>query len=97
MLHEPATKVEKDAASDWKARLGIKLFWVYCLIYAGFVGIAVFAAERMKTPVLAGANLAVVYGMALIVTAIIMGLVYNYLCTKKEEEMNAKAKEEAQS
>ena len=90
MLHEPATKVGKDAASDWKAKLGIKLFWLYCIIYMGFVGIAVFSPETMKKPVLAGTNLAIIYGMALIILAIILGLVYNHFCTKKEDEMNKK-------
>ena len=90
MLHEPAAKAEKDAASEWKAKLGIKLFWLYCVIYMGFVGIAVFSPETMKTKVLAGTNLAIIYGMALIVFAIILGLVYNHVCTKKEDEMNAK-------
>ena len=90
MLHEPAAKMEKDAASEWKAKLGIKLFWLYCVIYMGFVGIAVFAPEAMKIPVLAGTNLAIVYGMSLIIFAIILGLVYNYVCTKKEDEMNNK-------
>ena len=93
MLHEPATKVEKDAASDWKAKLGIKLFWLYCVIYMGFVGIAVFATESMKTPVFSGVNLAIIYGMTLIIFAIILGLVYNHLCTKKEDELSAKAEE----
>ena len=88
MLHEPAVKQEKDAASDWKSKLGIKLFWLYCVIYMGFVGIAVFATEIMKTPVLAGANLAIIYGLGLIVFAVILGLVYNHACTKKEDEMN---------
>ncbi len=90
MLHEPAAKQEKDAASDWKAKLGIKLFWLYCLVYMGFVGIAVFATEIMKKPVLAGTNLAIIYGIGLIVFAIILGLVYNHVCTKKEDEMNNK-------
>ncbi len=90
MLHEPAVKTEKDAASDWKAKLGIKLFWLYCVIYMGFVGIAVFATETMKIEVLAGTNLAIVYGMALIIFAIVLGLIYNHLCTKKEDEMNTK-------
>ncbi len=93
MLHEPAAKVEKDAASDWKAKLGIKLFWLYCIVYMGFVGIAVFATETMKKPVLAGTNLAIIYGMGLIIFAIILGLIYNHLCTKKEDELNAKAEE----
>jgi uncharacterized membrane protein (DUF485 family) len=88
MLHEPAAKQEKDNASDWKAKLGIKLFWLYCAIYAGFVTLAVFATETLKTPVLAGVNLAIIYGMALIVLALILGLIYNHVCTKKEDEMN---------
>ena len=89
MLHEPAAAEEKDAASEWKAKLGIKLFWLYSIIYMGFVGIAVFAPEKMKTPVLAGTNLAIIYGMGLIIFAILLGLVYNYVCTKKEDEMNS--------
>lgn len=89
MLHEPAAKVGKDAASEWKAKLGIKLFWLYCIIYMGFVGIAVFSPETMKIKVLAGTNLAIIYGLALIVFAIILGLVYNHVCTKKEDEMNS--------
>jgi len=90
MLHEPAVRQEKDNASDWKAKLGIKLFWLYCIIYMGFVGVAVFAPNLMKTPVLAGTNLAIVYGLVLIVFAVLLGLVYNHVCTKKENEMSSK-------
>jgi len=90
MLHEPAAKQEKDLASEWKAKLGIKLFWLYCIIYVGFVALAVFATETLKTPVLRGANLAIIYGLALIVFAIILGMVYNHVCTKKEDEFNGK-------
>ncbi len=93
MLHEPAAKAEKDNASKWKSKLGIKLFWLYCIVYMGFVGIAVFATETMKTPVLAGVNLAIIYGMALIIFAIILGLIYNHACTKKENELNKKEEE----
>lgn len=93
MLHEPAVKTGRDAASDWKAKLGIKLFWVYCVVYMGFVGIAVFSTEAMKTEVFAGVNLAIIYGIGLIVLAIIMGVVYNHFCTKKENELNKKAEE----
>ncbi len=91
MLHEPAVAEKKDGASEWKAKLGVKLFWVYSVIYMGFVGIAVFAPDKMKTPVIAGTNLAIIYGMSLIIFAIVLGLVYNHACTKKENEIsNAK-------
>lgn len=88
MLHEPAAKQEKDNASEWKAKLGIKLFWLYCVIYVGFVALAVFATETLKTPAFRGANLAIIYGLALIVFAIVLGLIYNHACTKKEDELN---------
>ena len=91
MLHKPAKRTEKDGTSDWKAKLGIKLFWLYCLVYSSFVGIAIFATNLMKKPVLAGANLAIIYGMVLIIFAIILGVIYNYLCTKKEDEILGKA------
>jgi len=94
MLHGSAGNTEKDASSEWKAKLGIKLFWLYCVIYTIFVAIAVFSTQTMKKPVLAGANLAIVFGMALILFAVILGLIYNYVCTKKEDEMNGK-KEDA--
>jgi uncharacterized membrane protein (DUF485 family) len=56
----------------------------------GFVGIAVFSTETMKKPVLGGTNLAIIYGMALIIFAIVLGLIYNYFCSKKEDEMDKK-------
>jgi uncharacterized membrane protein (DUF485 family) len=90
MIHEPAAPAKEDHASEWKAKLGIKLFWLYCIVYTGFVGMAVFAPAAMKTPVLCGTNLAVVYGMVLIVFAVVLGLVYNHFCTRKEDELNGK-------
>lgn len=86
--HGPAVKLGKDNASEWKSKLGIKLFFVYGLIYAGFVVINTVKPELMKIDVLFGMNLAVVYGMGLIVLAIIMGVIYNHFCTKKEDELN---------
>lgn len=89
MLHEPAPQSqEKEQASDAKAKLGLWLFAVYCVVYAGFVLINAFAAEKMALPGLFGTNLAITYGMGLIVLAIVFGLVYNFLCTRLEEKMN---------
>jgi len=86
--HGPAVKLGKDNASEWKSKLGIKLFFVYGVIYAGFVVINTVKPELMKINAFLGLNLAVVYGMGLIVLAIVMGVIYNYFCTRKEDELN---------
>ncbi len=86
--HGPAVKLGKDNASEWKSKLGIKLFFAYGLIYTGFVLINTVKPKLMEVNILLGMNLAVVYGMSLIILAIIMGLIYNYFCTKKEDELN---------
>ena len=41
----------------------------------------------MQKILFAGLNLAVVYGMGLIILALILALIYNALCTAKEKEM----------
>ena len=88
MGHGPAAKLGKDNASDWKAKLGVKLFFVYCAVYSGFIIINTVNPKLMGLRVIFGQNLAVTYGMGLIILAIIMGLIYNKLCTAKEDELN---------
>lgn len=91
MHHGPATESAPDPASRYKSRLGVRMFLFYCLVYAGFVFTNVLTeGKAMQTILVAGLNLAVVYGMSLIVLALIMALVYNYLCTAKEKELAAK-------
>ena len=88
MGHGPATQWGEDRASEYKARLGIYLFIFYVLVYAGFIVINVMSPKTMGVIVLAGLNLACVYGFGLILLAIIMGVIYNHMCTKKEYELN---------
>ncbi|MCF7854782.1 MAG: DUF485 domain-containing protein [Candidatus Pacebacteria bacterium] len=89
MLHEPApASPDKDYACDRKARLGLKLFWIYCIIYAGFVALNTMAPKVMEARVLFGMNLAAVYGFGLILLAIGLGLAYNALCTAFEDRVN---------
>jgi len=89
MSHGPATQWGVDNASDYKAKLGVYLFIIYVIIYAGFIVINVASPKTMSTIIFWGQNLAVVYGLGLIVLAVIMGLIYNHFCTKKEDELNA--------
>ncbi len=86
--HGPAAKLKKDKASPAKARLGIKLFVVYALVYAGFVAINTINPALMERSMPFGLNLAVFYGFGLILSAIIMGIIYNAICTRYENEMN---------
>ena len=88
MSHGPPAKLEQDNASQEKARIGLILFLVYSVVYAGFVAINTITPKTMGVIVLAGLNLAVVYGFGLIVLAIVMGLIYNYICGRVEKRMN---------
>lgn len=87
MQHEPAPQMDDDAAAAFKTRVGLILFLIYGLVYAGFVIINTFDPKLMGQTVAAGLNLAVVYGFGLIVLAIVMGLIYNVICTRAEDQM----------
>ena len=88
MDHGPAAELGVDHAAKRKTRLGIWMFISYTIVYGVFVAIGVANYEAMKIIVFADLNLAVTYGFGLIVLAIIMGLIYNWRCTKIENEMN---------
>lgn len=67
-------------------RLGVVMFFIYAIIFVGFVAINVLNPILMEANVLFGLNLAVVYGFGLIIFA----LIYNAMCMKKENELNTK-------
>ncbi len=92
--HGPAAVLGVDNASPAKAKLGLQLFFVYLVVYAGFVGINVVNQELMSKQICLGLNLAVVYGFGLIVLAIVMGLIYNHICTGYEDKMNKEEEKE---
>lgn len=62
------------------ARYGLLLFAVYVALYGGFVFLAVFRTPVMGAVMPGGANLAIAYGVALIGAALVLALVYVYLC-----------------
>jgi uncharacterized membrane protein (DUF485 family) len=61
-------------------RWGLVLFFVYLLFYAGFVYLNAFRSDVMAKPSLGGINLATMYGLALIVVALVLALIYMLLC-----------------
>jgi uncharacterized membrane protein (DUF485 family) len=62
------------------ARSGLWLFFMYLAFYAGFMALAAFAPQAMARPVLAGVNLAISYGMALIAGALVVAAIYMWNC-----------------
>ena len=92
MLHEPAAEMAKDLSIAKKTKLGVILFLIYLFVYAGFVFIGVMYPSEMGVEVLGGQNLAIIYGMGLIILAVVMGLFYNFFCTRFENKMNKEAK-----
>lgn len=84
MLHEPAAKSGKDPAFSYKRRLGVWFFLIYGIVYAGFVVLNLAAPAVMDAILVFGLNVAVLYGFGLIVFALLLALVYNRACGRKE-------------
>ena len=91
MFHKPAASSGKDPASPYKARIGVWMFLLYAAIYAGFVAVNLAWPLLMEKVVFLGLNLAVVYGFGLIVLALVMALIYNALCGRREALLAAQA------
>jgi uncharacterized membrane protein (DUF485 family) len=67
------------------ARWGLVLFAIYLAFYGGFVALAAFSPQTMERIAAAGVNLAVWYGFALIAAAIVLALVYGWICRPPRE------------
>lgn len=61
-------------------RWGLVLFAMYLLFYSGFVLLAAFSPNTLARLPLAGVNLAIWYGFALIVVALVLALIYGWVC-----------------
>lgn len=78
--HEAAAaEVVDPAIAARNARYGLILFVLYFAFYAAFVGLNAFAPAAMEVNI-GGVNLAVVYGFGLIVAALVLALIYCWLC-----------------
>ena len=70
------------------ARVGLWLFAVYVLLYGGFMALNAFYPRRMGQPVFAGVNLAVTYGLLLIVGAFVLALLYMFLVRARADDVD---------
>ncbi len=61
-------------------QIGLGLFVFYLLLYGGFVLLMAFDAQRLQVLGPAGVNLAVWSGFGLIVLALVLALIYGWIC-----------------
>jgi uncharacterized membrane protein (DUF485 family) len=80
------------AVSAANARSGLILFAVYLVFYAGFMGLAAFAPQAMGRPAVAGVNVAITYGVALIVGALVVAAIYMALCSRNARLADAEVR-----
>ena len=83
----PADAGPGSARTAHHARIGIVLFAIYVVLYAGFMILAAFRPDLMDAPTpLGSVNLAIMYGMGLILAAFVLAVVYIYLCRLEPRE-----------
>jgi uncharacterized membrane protein (DUF485 family) len=87
-MDKPLPPADQRAAHDAhvspNSRLGLVLFVIYLALYLGFMGIAAFKHELFASTPFGGVNLAVLYGMVLIVSALVLALIYMKLCKTEQ-------------
>lgn len=69
-----------DAHVSPNSKLGLGLFFIYLVLYAGFIAIAVYQHDLFASTPFGGVNLAILYGMGLIIAALVLALIYMKLC-----------------
>jgi uncharacterized membrane protein (DUF485 family) len=73
-------EIEDPLIAARNARYGMVLFLIYLAFYGGFVVLNTFAPQQMETTPAFGVNLAILYGFGLIVVAMVLALLYSWMC-----------------
>ncbi len=76
---------EPPELSSHNARSGLWLFALYFAAYAIFIELAVAFPSVMAFVTPLGINVAIVYGLALIVGAVLLALVYMWACKRNAD------------
>lgn len=61
------------------SRLGLFLFWIYVALYGGFMALVLVRPDLLSRRPFGGVNLAILYGMGLIVAAFVLAVAYMLL------------------
>lgn len=68
------------------SRTGLWLFAVYLTAYVVFVAMAAYAPGSMGQATPLGPNVAIVYGFGLIFGAVLLAMVYMFLCKRNADQ-----------
>jgi uncharacterized membrane protein (DUF485 family) len=83
------TPHDHSQATVKQSRYGLILFFVYVILYGLFVYLSAFRPDVMASRPFGGVNLAVLYGLGLIIAAIVLALIYMVICKKPGAEGRA--------
>ncbi len=75
-------KPNPEAATPRASRLGLALFFLYLALYGVFMVWSAFSPRSLGEPFLGGVNLAITYGMVLIISAFVLALIYTWFSRK---------------
>ena len=80
-----AEPVNRAVAGSASSSIGLTLFWIYVLLYAGFMVLVLFRPDLLSLRPFGGVNLAIAYGMGLIAGAFLLAIVYMAACRAVED------------
>jgi len=75
-----SSSLEHAPVASAGSRIGLGLFWIYVLLYAGFMALVLFRPDLLSLRPFGGVNLAIAYGMGLIAGAFLLAIVYMAAC-----------------
>ncbi|MFW5714350.1 MAG: DUF485 domain-containing protein [Brevefilum sp.] len=82
---------ESRTAEHRKSYIGIVMTIIYAVIYGGFVFLSVFYPSLMGIRTFFGMNLAITYGLSLIVIAIVLAMIYNQMVRTRTSSKKPKS------
>lgn len=86
MEHGAPEKWKTEKSESFKTRLGIIMFAIFAPIYLSFILFSVMKPSFMATD-LGQLNVSIVFGFGIIIFAVLLAVVYNFICSRKREMM----------
>jgi uncharacterized membrane protein (DUF485 family) len=86
---------DQTRATTQQSRYGLILFLIYVILYGLFVYLSAFRPGVMASRPFGGVNFAVLYGLGLIIAAIVLALIYMIICRNPGATLATRAEDRA--